>query len=159
MDPSTVYGPLVDERMFNNVMRYLDLAGKDHLKILVGGKGDRKALSVQPTIIFNPPKDHVVWTDEIYGPVCSVRTFKTEEQLVEMVNDTPFGLAVSIYTKSLSRLLNLRNKFDVGWVTVNKFGYPIPQVGWGGTKQSGYGREGGLDCMKEYMNAKTVTIS
>lgn len=95
-DPSledTAFGPLADKKQFDRVMSFLDGAREEGVQVLVGGerKGDKGAF-VRPTVFLNPSANSKVYTDEIFGPVISVKTFKTEDEAIEMANNTTFGL-------------------------------------------------------------------
>lgn len=94
MEPNTLLGPLVDKRHFDRVMYYIAEGQKDGAQLLCGGvrKGD-KGWFLEPAILLNPPMESCVYRDEIFGPVLIVRTFKTEEEVIEMANDTMYGLS------------------------------------------------------------------
>lgn len=93
LEATTVHGPMADEAHFNRVMSYIDL-GKQYAQPLIGGsrKGD-KGFWIEPTIFLNPDKESKVYKEEIFGPVLSIVTFKTEEEAIELANDTTTGLS------------------------------------------------------------------
>jgi aldehyde dehydrogenase (NAD+) len=92
-DPTTMMGPIADEIQFNRVMSYINI-GKEGGAALVGGaqKGD-KGFFIEPTIFLNPDKESRVYREEIFGPVLTIQTFKTEEEAIELANDTKTGLS------------------------------------------------------------------
>jgi hypothetical protein len=92
-DPKTAYGPLADKKQFDRVMGFLQGAREEGVQVLVGGErqGD-KGTFVKPTVFLNPDLKSKVYTDEIFGPVISVRTFKDEEEAIKLANDTTYGL-------------------------------------------------------------------
>ena len=92
-DAKTVYGPLADKKQFERVMSFLDGAREEGIQVLVGGERQgTKGAFVKPTVFLNPDLKSKVYTDEIFGPVISVRTFKDEEEAVRLANDTTYGL-------------------------------------------------------------------
>ena len=93
LEPTTAYGPLVDKTQFDRVMSYISI-GKDTAQLLTGGerKGE-KGCAVEPTLFMNPKDGSKIWSEEIFGPVLSIKTFRTEEEAIEMANATTYGLA------------------------------------------------------------------
>jgi len=162
-DPSladTAFGPLADKAQFERVMGFLKDGKAEGVQVLVGGgrKGD-KGTFVQPTVLLNPDVKSRVYTDEIFGPVISVRTFKSEEEAIELANDTTYGLGSSIFTSDIARALRVASKIEAGTVGINSAFATSPQTPFGGVKQSGYGRESGLEGLKNYLHAKTIHIN
>jgi len=93
LNPETQHGPVVDHLQFKSIMKYIEL-GKQSAKLLTGGEriGD-KGNFIQPTIFLDPTSDSPIWTEEIFGPVLTVKTFKTEQEAVALANGTEYGLA------------------------------------------------------------------
>ena len=179
-DPSlaeTAFGPLADKKQFERVMGFLNDGRAEGVQYLTGGdrKGD-KGTFVQPTIILNPDVKSKVYTDEIFGPVISLKTFKTEEEAIQLANDTTYGLgctstiyylfkamltevAATVYTSDIGRALRVASKIEAGTVGINSAFATAPQTPFGGFKQSGYGRESGPQALKEYVQPKTIHIN
>ena len=162
-DPSlaeTAFGPLADKLQFDRVMGFLTDAKKEGVQVLVGGErmGD-KGTFVTPTVFLNPDLKSKVYTDEIFGPVISVRTFKDEEEAVRLANDTTYGLGSTIYTSDIARALRIAGQIEAGTVGINSAFNTSPQTPFGGFKQSGYGRESGPEGIKEYLQPKTIHIN
>ncbi|OAL51320.1 aldehyde dehydrogenase [Pyrenochaeta sp. DS3sAY3a] len=158
-DVKTFMGPLVDEKQFDRVMNFLEI-GKSEAELVTGGvrKGD-SGFYVEPTIFLNPKDDARIYREEIFGPVITLRTFKTEEEAIELANDTTFGLSACIFTASIPRALRLAKQIDAGCVNINTsqvFGVEAP---FGGSKQSGIGREGGRLGLMNYLEPKTISIN
>jgi aldehyde dehydrogenase (NAD+) len=124
---------------------------------------------------LNPKDDARIYKEEIFGPVLSVKTFKTEEEVVRLANDTEYGLAgesapfmramivltlrtACIYTNAISRALRVAGKLESGIVSINTVGGPTMSVPFGGKKQSGFGRESGKEGLLAYMESKTIII-
>jgi hypothetical protein len=103
-DAKTVYGPLADKKQFDRVMSFLDGAREEGIQVLVGGERQgTKGAFVKPTVFLTPDLKSKVYTDEIFGPVISVRTFKDEEEAIKLANDTTYGLGCkSSITTSLN---------------------------------------------------------
>lgn len=174
---STFMGPVVDKAQFSRVMEYIDGAKKEGTEVLVGGgRQGAKGQFIQPTILLNPDRHSRVYTEEIFGPVVMVKTFKTEEEAIEMANDTVFGLSgtfrnrhfysnesnisvATLYTRDVTRAMRVSSQLEAGTVTVNSGPVALQQTPWGGWRQSGYGREGGIHGMMEYLQTKTVNIN
>ncbi|KAK5123545.1 hypothetical protein LTR85_002583 [Meristemomyces frigidus] len=162
-DPSlqdTLFGPLADKKQFERVMGFLNDGKAEGVQYLTGGerKGD-KGTFVQPTVILNPDLKSKVYTDEIFGPVISVKTFKTEDEAIEMANNTSYGLGSTVYTSDIARALRVAGKIEAGTVGINAAFSTSPQTPFGGFKQSGYGRESGAEGLKEYLQPKTIHIN
>ncbi|KAK7883718.1 hypothetical protein LTR67_011007 [Exophiala xenobiotica] len=162
-DPSladTAFGPLADKKQFERVMGFLTDGKNEGIQVLTGGGriGD-KGTFVQPTVLLNPDVKSRVFTDEIFGPVIAVRTFKTEEEAIALANDTTYGLGSSLFTSDIPRALRVASKIEAGNVGINQAYKTSPQTPFGGVKQSGYGREGGYEGLKGYLHAKTITIN
>jgi len=93
MEPTTFFGPLADKKQFDRVMGFLEI-GKTEAELITGGKRKgTKGYYVEPTIFLNPKEDARIYREEIFGPVIAIKTFKTEDEVVEMANDTSYGLS------------------------------------------------------------------
>ncbi|KAJ9211061.1 hypothetical protein DTO166G4_7352 [Paecilomyces variotii] len=159
MEPNTLLGPLVDKRHYDKVMYYIAEGQKEGAQLLCGGvrKGD-KGWFVEPAILLNPPTDSCVYRDEIFGPVLVVRTFKDEEEVIEMANDTMYGLSASVFTKDIVRAMRISSELKAGTVSINSGTMPTMSTPFGGFKQSGFGRESGKNGLMEYLEPKTILI-
>jgi aldehyde dehydrogenase (NAD+) len=159
MDSKSMVGPLVDEAQFNRVMGFISV-GKDEAKLAFGGERiGEKGFFVQPTLFLNPGKEARIWKEEIFGPVMMINAFKTEEEAIEMANDTDYGLYASIYTADMAKALRVAGHVEAGTVSINKgFQYDI-NTAFGGWKGSGLGREGGMYGLKEFLQEKSIKIS
>ncbi|KAK5103358.1 hypothetical protein LTS08_002773 [Lithohypha guttulata] len=162
-DPSsgeTLFGPLADKKQFERVMGFLADGKAEGVEVLVGGEriGD-KGTYVQPTVLLNPGLNSKVYTDEIFGPVISVRTFRDEEEAIALANNTEYGLGSTIYTQDIGRALRVASKIEAGTVGINSAFATSPQTPFGGFKQSGYGRESGVEGMKNYLQPKTIHVN
>lgn len=158
-DSNTFLGPLADGKQFERVMSFLDI-GKEEAELLTGGaRQGESGWYVQPTIFLNPKDDARIYREEIFGPVLTIRTFKTEEEAIKLANDTSFGLSSCIFTASIPRALRIAKQIEAGNVNINTSQVFSPTVPFGGAKQSGLGREGGRIGLMNYVEAKTISIN
>jgi aldehyde dehydrogenase (NAD+) len=157
-DAKMFFGPLVDDKQFERVMGFLDV-GKTEAELVTGGvrKGE-SGFYVEPTIFLHPKDDARIYREEIFGPVITIRTFKTEEEAIRLANDTAFGLSSCVFTASMPRALRLAKQINAGTVNINTSQTFTPTVPFGGSKQSGIGREGGRLGLMNYLEAKTINI-
>ncbi|KAF2733505.1 putative aldehyde dehydrogenase [Polyplosphaeria fusca] len=159
MDPKTFLGPLVDGKQFERVMNFIEI-GKGEAELVTGGKRHgTTGFYVEPTIFLNPKDDAQIYREEIFGPVITIRTFKTEEEAIKMANDTSYGLSSCVFTASTSRALRIARQLEAGMVNINTSQTFAMHAPFGGSKQSGLGREGGRQGMMHYLEAKTISIN
>ena len=149
---------MVDQQQFDKIMSYIDV-GKRTAQLVTGGsrKGDRGCF-IEPTIFLNPADDSAVWKEEIFGPVLCIKTFKSEDEVVAIANDTVYGLAACVYTSDVTRALRVAGKLESGGVSINTPHLPSRNTPFGGIKQSGYGKELGKHGLLSYLESKTIHI-
>ena len=163
-EEATRIGPLVSQEHRDKVLSYYKKAKDEGANIVTGGgvpdmPADLKAGAwVQPTIWTGLPETASVVREEIFGPCCHIQPFDTEEEVVRMANDTPYGLATSIYTSDIGRASRLAVKIDVGLCWINSWFLRDLRTAFGGSKQSGIGREGGLHSLEFYTELRNVMI-
>jgi aldehyde dehydrogenase (NAD+) len=160
-DPSVDHGPQADETQFKAVKRLIELGKKDG-KLLVGGDAiaDHEGYYIQPTIFVETPESAQIMQEEIFGPVVNVNVFDSEEEVIEKVNDTEYGLYASVYTRDIERALRFVKSMEAGSVvgincTSPTGAFDMPFGGW---KGSGIGREGIHHSMNHYLETKTVLM-
>jgi succinate-semialdehyde dehydrogenase/glutarate-semialdehyde dehydrogenase len=160
LDPSTTQGPLVNRSAVDKVNEHITDAVSKGAKIEFGGKqGDStKGFFSPPTILSGVTADMQVANDETFGPLAAIFEFKTEEEALQLANDTEFGLAGYLFTKDINRVQRVSQKLQVGMVGVNTGKISAAEAPFGGVKESGYGREGSLYGLEEYQTIKSVTI-
>lgn len=125
----------------------------------VGGeRHGNEGYFIQPTIFSNVSEDMKIMREEIFGPVCAISKFKTEEDAIRVGNATPYGLAAAVHTTNLNRAINVSNSLKAGTVWVNNYNTFIPQMPFGGYKESGIGREQGEAALANYTQTKSVVI-
>jgi aminomuconate-semialdehyde/2-hydroxymuconate-6-semialdehyde dehydrogenase len=163
-DPATRIGPLVSHEHLDKVLSYYRKAKEEGANIITGGgipdmPADLKAGAwVQPTIWTGLPETASVVREEIFGPCCHIQPFDTEEEAVRMANDTPYGLATSIYTRDIGRANRLAVQIEVGLCWINSWFLRDLRTAFGGSKQSGIGREGGVHSLEFYTELRNVMI-
>jgi aminomuconate-semialdehyde/2-hydroxymuconate-6-semialdehyde dehydrogenase len=164
-DPDTGIGPLVSQEHKNKVMSYYKKAKEAGANIIIGG-GEPKDLPediangfwVEPTIWTGLKEDDVVVKEEIFGPVCHIQPFDTEEEVIKMANDTPYGLAAAIWTQDSAKTHRVARKIDAGLIWVNEWFLRDLRTPFGGMKASGIGREGGVHSLEFYTELKNICI-
>eukprot|EP00027_Filamoeba_sp_ATCC50430_P003947 CAMPEP_0168557106 /NCGR_PEP_ID=MMETSP0413-20121227/9240_1 /TAXON_ID=136452 /ORGANISM="Filamoeba nolandi, Strain NC-AS-23-1" /LENGTH=509 /DNA_ID=CAMNT_0008588099 /DNA_START=54 /DNA_END=1583 /DNA_ORIENTATION=- len=157
-DPSM--GPLVSEAQWKKVLGYVEKGKKEGATLLTGGKRPdnlKTGYFLEPTVFVNVNENMSIWKEEIFGPVLSVMTFKTEEEAIRLANNTSYGLAAGVMSKDQSRCDRLAKQFRSGIVWINCSQPCFVQCPWGGMKQSGIGRELGPWGLDSYLEVKQVT--
>jgi aldehyde dehydrogenase (NAD+)/betaine-aldehyde dehydrogenase len=163
-DPSVKMGPLINHAQLDKVLQYVEWGKDDGAEMLCGGgrlEGGEfdRGLYVEPTIFDNVDMDMRIAQDEIFGPVLSVMTFSDEDDALRIANNTIYGLAASVWTKDLNTALKMSKGLQAGTVWVNAcHSAGLPFMPYGGYKQSGIGREMGVEGLHEYMETKSIQI-
>lgn len=160
LDPNSKMGAIVDEKQTQGIMRFVE-AGKSTANLVAGGAQvtvNGKGCFVQPTIFDDVKHDNPLARDEIFGPVLAVIPFDTEQDAVEMANDSIYGLAASVWTDNLSRACRVSDRLNVGTVSVNTVDALSAMTPFGGMKQSGFGRDLSLHSLEKYTALKTTWI-
>jgi aldehyde dehydrogenase (NAD+) len=106
----------------------------------------------RPTLFLNASQSHQIVQQEIFGPVLAVQTFRTVEEVIEKANNTPYGLSAGVWTDKGSKIFNISNKLRAGVIWANTYNKFDPASPFGGYKESGFGREGGLHGLSAYLN-------
>lgn len=159
MDPQTELGPLVSHRHRERVMGYIDAGVGEGVELVAGGKApDREGYFVEPTIFLNAGKDAKIMKEEIFGPVLNVVPFNDIDEIEEIGNASPYGLAAGIFTRDLSTAHRAAKLLEAGNVWVNCYGLMDYSMPFGGFKQSGWGRENGFDGLDAFLEDKAVYI-
>ncbi|KXH34542.1 aldehyde dehydrogenase [Colletotrichum simmondsii] len=143
LDPSVSMGPLADSLAFEKVKAMI-ARGREEAELVVGGaQVGEDGFFMQPTVFLNPKPDAQVLKEEVFGPVAVVQTFKTEEEVIKLANDTEYGLMAGVFTKDINRALRVSSRVESGVVGINCISVMNLQVPFGGKKGSGIGREFG----------------
>ncbi|QIB65877.1 5-carboxymethyl-2-hydroxymuconate semialdehyde dehydrogenase [Kineobactrum salinum] len=162
LDPATEVGPLVHSGHFEKVMSYMDIAREDGATVAVGGTR-RQDLGpgnyVSPTLFTQADNNMRVAREEIFGPVLTAISFDTEEEALQIANDTEYGLSGYIWTGDTGRALRMANRVEAGMIWVNSENNRNLPSPFGGAKMSGIGRDGGDYSFDFYMETKNVCIA
>ncbi|WP_282153226.1 5-carboxymethyl-2-hydroxymuconate semialdehyde dehydrogenase [Ruegeria atlantica] len=157
LDPATEIGPLVTEEHYNKVTSYFDIAEEDGATVAAGGvKVGDDGYFVRPTLFTNANNNMRIAREEIFGPVLTSIPFSTEEEALQIANDTPYGLTGYVWTNDLTRALRFTDKLEAGMIWVNSENVRHLPTPFGGVKASGIGRDGGDWSFDFYMEQKHV---
>ena len=162
MKDETQMGPLATLNQINNIQKKIDETIKQGGKLITGGKRVKefsKGWYYEPTIIECDHHNLPVAENELFGPVLSIMKFSDEEEVTGMMNDNSYGLAAGIFTENNGIALRLSKNVRAGIVFVNTYRLISPIAPFGGFKNSGFGRESGMEAIKDYSNIKTTWIS
>jgi (Z)-2-((N-methylformamido)methylene)-5-hydroxybutyrolactone dehydrogenase len=153
-------GPLANQAQLDKVMAEIDGAKRAGARLVTGGGllANERGLFVTPTVFTDVRNDMDVARNEIFGPVLGVQTFEDDTEAVRIANDTRFGLAAGIWTKSLSRAHLVAKELRAGMVWVNTYRSTAVQAPFGGVGDSGYARERGVDAIHGYTRVKNTMI-
>ncbi len=157
-DQATQFSSLASRKHFDKVSSYVDGVGLDGGKILTGGVGEDGRWLVRPTIITDLPLTAPAYCEEIFGPVCVVNRFESEDQVVGLANDTRYGLNAMLFTENLSRAHRVASRLRAGTVWVNCFFIRDLRTPFGGVGDSGVGREGGNFSREFFTEPKAVVM-
>ena len=157
LDPLTEIGPLVTAKHFDKVRSYFDIAREDGAVVAAGGEvvGD-KGFFVRPTLFTNATNKMRIAQEEIFGPVLTSIPFSTEDEALQLANDTQYGLTGYVWTNDLTRALRFTDRLEAGMIWVNSENVRHLPTPFGGVKASGIGRDGGDWSFEFYMEQKHV---
>lgn len=161
-EESTFHGPQVTKAQYDRVLGYIDSGKEEGATIVLGGEAaphKGKGFFIQPTVFTNVKPAMKIFREEIFGPCVAIVTFKTEEEAIELANDTTYGLGSAIFTRDLTRAHRVAREIEAGMVWVNSSNDSDYRIPFGGVKQSGIGRELGEAGLASYCNIKAVHIN
>src|SRR5216684_2332597 len=160
LDDGVALGPLVNAEGLDKVKELVADAVKRGAKVLTGGTApDGPGFFYPATVLANVPDNAKMLNEEIFGPVASLQTFKDEAEVIKRANDTEYGLVAYLYTKDLGRGMRVSEKLDFGMIGLNRGLVSDPAAPFGGMKQSGIGREGAHEGLKEFLETQYIAVS
>ncbi|WP_431284631.1 NAD-dependent succinate-semialdehyde dehydrogenase [Humitalea sp. 24SJ18S-53] len=160
LDAGVTMGPLVSERRVQAIDAMVGDARQKGGEILTGGnRMGNKGYFFEPTVVTNVSRDMQMMNEEPFGPVSLMIPFGDFDEAIEEANRLPFGLAAYAWTSSAKTAQALGAKVETGMMTINHLGLALPEVPFGGVKDSGYGSEGGTEALEAYLNTKFVSQS
>ena len=161
-DPKTEVGSLVHPKHFEKVMSYIEIGKKEGRLLAGGGRAEgfeNEGNYVAPTVFADVAPDAQIFQDEIFGPVVAITPFDTDEEALELANNTKYGLAAYVWTSNLKRAHNFAHQIDSGMVWLNSNNVRDLRTPFGGVKASGLGREGGYRSVDFYTTQQSIQIT
>ncbi|WP_080903465.1 NAD-dependent succinate-semialdehyde dehydrogenase [Parabacteroides sp. Marseille-P3160] len=160
LDPKTQLAPLSSEKALQDVIKQVETAVRQGAKLIRGGKRiDRPGAFMEPTILTGIKKGMSAYSEEIFGPVLAIYAVKDVDEAVEVANDTDFGLGGTVFGTNTDKAVEVARRIDTGMVYINHVTGIAPELPFGGTKRSGYGREQSPAGIYEFVNAKLIRVT
>jgi aldehyde dehydrogenase (NAD+) len=163
LDPKTRLGAIVSQEQMQTVLGYIEAGKKEGAKLIAGGNrvsvDGGKGFFLEPTIFGAVNSDMKIAQEEIFGPVLSVLTFDDVDQVVELANRNPYGLAAAVWTRDVKKAHSVSRRLKAGTVWINTYGLMDAALPFGGYKSSGFGRELGMHAIEHYTELKTVWLN
>lgn len=158
-DPATQCGPMITAKAVDKIDRLVTDAVSRGARIVTGGQVPQsEGFYYPPTVLEDVPTEAPIAHEEIFGPVAPVYRFQTEDQAIRLANDTEYGLAAYVYTRDLTRALRVSRAIEAGMIGLNRGLMSDPAAPFGGVKQSGLGREGGVTGILDFLEAKYLAV-
>lgn len=163
MDEQTEMGALISKQHLETVEGYFQTGLKEGATVLTGGSKPsvpelQNGYFFLPTVLGDVKSSNTVACEEIFGPIVSVMSFRTEEEAIEIANSTVYGLAGGVWTNDIKKAFRVAKAVRAGYIWVNTYGGIIPETPYGGFKQSGIGKELGLEGMDNYLETKCINL-
>ena len=159
LEPDVQIGPLIDEEALGKAREHIEDAVRRGARLLCGGgRWGSQGAFLEPAVLADVPDPCLCMTDETFAPVVPVTSFDSEQEAIERANSTPFGLSAYAFTNDLSRTFRLMESLEAGIIGINDAVPTTSQSPFGGVKQSGWGRELGMEGMDAFLDTKHISI-
>ncbi len=159
LDESTEMGPLANKAHYDKILSMFEKARKEGCEIVYGGYAlEGPGFFVAPTIVKANSAEDTLMNEETFGPIGTFLSYEDEEELISMMNATPFGLSASLWTNDMSKAMRMTSRIEAGFVWINMHTFLDPAVPFGGWKSSGIGREFGSAFIEHYTELKSVMV-
>ncbi len=162
MDEATQLGPMVSKAQRDKVLGYIEAGKAEGATLVTGGAipndvaGD--GFYIQPTVFADVTDSMTIAREEIFGPVMCVLDFEAEDEVIARANATEFGLSAGVFTADITRAHRVIDQLDAGTLWINTYNLCPVEIPFGGSKQSGFGRENSLAALEHYSELKTVYV-
>ena len=164
MSYDTQVGPVTTRPQYEKILGYIDIAKNEGAELLMGGGAATRpecgtGWFVEPTVFAGVKNKMRIAQEEVFGPVLSIIKFKDEDEAVGIANDVRFGLGSGVWTSDIGRAIRMSERIQAGTVWINTYRAVSYMSPFGGYKDSGTGRENGMDAIREYLQVKSVWIN
>jgi (Z)-2-((N-methylformamido)methylene)-5-hydroxybutyrolactone dehydrogenase len=164
MSAETQIGPVTTQPQFEKILSYIEIAKNEGAQLLLGGSKAKRpecgaGWFIEPTIFGNVSNKMRIAQEEVFGPVLSIIRFKDEEEAIQIANDSKFGLGAGVWTSDIGRAFRLADKIQSGTVWINTYRAVSYMAAFGGFKDSGFGRENGIEAIQSYLQTKSVWVN
>ncbi len=159
-DPATEMGPAASDAQRDRILEMIEVARAEGATVVTGGVVDPElgGRFVRPTVIVDVSNETTIVREEVFGPVLAVMTFRDEAEVIGLANDSDFGLAAGIWTNDIRRAHRVSRAVDVGTVWINSYRTVSYNTPFGGFKQSGHGKDNGIEAVDGFVNTKVVWV-
>lgn len=159
LDPETTLGPLSSKDALEKLSKQVDKAVAQGATVVTGGKAvEHQGNFYAPTILENITRENEAWYEEFFGPVAQIYVAKNDDEIVEIANDSNYGLGGVIHSQDIERAKKLASRVETGMIWINWFTDTTPELPFGGIKNSGYGHELSIDGFREFVQKKLVVV-
>ena len=159
-DPATEMGPAASDAQRDRILKMVEAAQAEGATVVTGGVVDPElgGRFVRPTVIVDVNNETTIVREEVFGPVLAVMTFRDEDEVIGLANDSDFGLAAGLWTNDIRRAHRVSRALDVGTVWINSYRTVSYNTPFGGVKQSGHGKDNGLEAIDGFVNTKVIWV-
>jgi len=158
MDETTDIGTVARKDILDGLKEQLRDAKAKGATVLTSGQTFTKGLFFTPSIVLNAKPGMKVLSEEVFGPIAPIIVVKSEDEAIQVANDTQFGLGAAVWSRNIERAERIAGRIEAGTVTINDMVKSDPRLPFGGVKKSGVGREMSHHGLKEFVNVKTIVV-